>query len=75
METHAQNEQDVSSIYTGAMPVAADQGAVLPEEANTEENDKESHKKKYHSSAMYAASVWHNTVSHVRANSHKAQDM
>jgi hypothetical protein len=74
METRAHDDEAVDSIYTGTMPMAAD---ITPtqEEPNTNDGPAAQERKRYHSSAMYAASMWHNTVSHVKAHSHKALDL
>jgi len=70
METHA-NEDQEDSIYTGTMPVAKEPNATDEQNVNEEQAVE---KKKYHSSAMYAASKWHNTVSHV-SHAHKGLEL
>ena len=74
METRANDDDAVDSIYTGTMPMAAEL-TPTQEETDTIDGAKAHERKSYHSSAMYAASMWHSTVSHVKAHSHKTLDL
>ena len=75
METNIQDEENVNSIYTGDMPKAAEQDAETENQNDVEGTSTSGERKKYHSSAMYAASKWHNTVSRVQAHSNKGLDL
>ena len=74
METSTNDEQSAGGVYENITPTQEAENTFAPNDPETN-NDPSAERKKYHSSAMYAASKWHNTVSHVKAHSNKGLDL
>jgi len=61
METYSNNEGKVNDELNNEQKVdSAEQGA------QEEQNPETEHKKNHHTSALYAASMWHSTIKHVK---------
>ncbi len=63
METNTLNDQQEGTYQPELPATENNQDNQEPNEASSEEQVA---RKKYHSSAMYAASKWHNTIDHVK---------